>query len=653
MITLEQIFKPGGILESRLPSYEYRPSQQVMAEAVLEAIADRHPLCVEAGTGTGKTLAYLIPSLFCNQRVIVSTATKNLQDQIFFKDIPFIRQHLFPNLSVTYMKGRQNYLCLKKLHEQRPPEETHKVPEPWGSLSRWVQETETGDRSELSWMRDDDALWRNLDARSDTCSGQKCSYFDQCYVTRMRQRALEADLIVVNHALFFANLALEGDEIGRVLPSFSVLILDEAHEVEDIAAQHFGKQISNYRIEDLCRDFRKVFSDSSEFTRSLDQIQASSTAFFNSFPGFTGRYSLNFYQLPDGTEVDLRAEVLDSFQRLRQSLSGLYHSMEQQTDRPAETDPLIRRLEQMRVTLEAIFDLENSENVYWFENRARGVFLHVNPIEVAPILQQKLFSRTDTTIFTSATLTTHNNFEYFRERLGILEAKEVITTSEFDYLEQTMLYIPGSFPEPRSDRYLPRALHEIQEILGITRGHAFLLFTSFSQMNRVFEALREEIPFPLFRQGDLPKNQLLETFRDTPHAVLCATSSFWQGVDVQGDALRAVIIDKLPFLVPTEPLVAARINWLEKEGANSFLRYSVPKAIITLKQGLGRLIRSRRDRGILAVLDSRLRTRSYGQLFLESLPKCAITDNIDGLRDFFHQNASAIRGQYKQDPGVN
>ena len=644
-LTLEQIFKPGGILESRLPNYEHRPSQQVMAEAVLDAIANRHPLCVEAGTGTGKTLAYLIPSLFCKQRVIVSTATKNLQDQIFFKDIPFIRQHLFPDLSVTYMKGRQNYLCLKKLHDQQPRPETLEAPEPWGALSKWVQETETGDRSELSWMRDDDSLWRNLDARSDTCAGHKCSYFDQCYVTRMRQSALGADLIVVNHALFFANLALESDEIGHVLPNFSVLILDEAHEVEDIAAQHFGKQINNYQVEEFCRNFRKVFSDSPESKRPLDQVQASSTDFFNSFPGLRGRYSLNLYQQPDGTTVDLRAEVLDSFQRLQQSLSGLYHNIQNQTQLPAEADPLIRSLEQMRVTLEAIFDLENSENVYWFENRARGVFLHVNPIEVAPILQQKLFSRADTTIFTSATLTTHNNFEYFRERLGIPEPKEVIAANEFNYIEQTMLYIPGSFPEPRSAHYLRRALHETQEILAITRGHAFLLFTSFAQMDRVYAALREETPFPLFRQGELPKNQLLEAFKETPHAVLCATSSFWQGVDVQGDALRAVIIDKLPFPVPTEPLVAARINWLEKDGTNSFLRYSVPKAIITLKQGLGRLIRSRRDRGVLAILDSRLRTRSYGKLFLESLPKCTITDNMDTLRDFFDQNASSIRGQ--------
>ncbi len=642
-ITLEAIFKPGGILERRFPSYEYRPSQHVIAKAVLDAIRNRYPLCVEDGTGTGKTLAYLIPSLFSNQRVIVSTATKNLQDQLFSKDIPFIREHLFPSLSVTYMKGRQNYLCLRKLHEQSPPGEGFEgAPEHWEALSQWVEQTEHGERSELSWMGDEDALWRHLDARSDTCTGQKCSLFDQCYVTRMRQRALESDLIVVNHALFFAHLALENDEIGRLLPNFSVLILDEAHEVAEIATNHFGKRISNYQIEEFCHHSGKVLSDCAELVGLVAKIQSSSTAFFSSFPGLMGRYSLNFYQDPDGTTLDLRTEVLEQFRRLQRSLLALLHNLQQQSRLPGEADPLVRRLEQMSATLEEIFNLENSENVYWFEKRSRGVFLHVNPIEVAPILREKLFSRTDTTILTSATLTTNNDFEYFKERLGIPEPREVIAASEFNYSEQAILYIPRSFPEPRSTRYLPRALTEIQEILGITRGYAFLLFTSFANMNRVYEALRERTSFPLLRQGDLPKNQLLELFRATPHAVLCATSSFWQGVDVQGDALRAVIIDKLPFLVPSEPLVAARLNWLEREGTNSFLRYTVPEAIITLKQGLGRLIRSRQDRGILAVLDTRLRTRSYGKLFLESLPSCTVTDNIDELRDFCQEHASGI-----------
>jgi ATP-dependent DNA helicase DinG len=639
-ITLEDIFKPGGILQSRLPNYEHRPSQATMAEAVLDAIQNRYPLCVEAGTGTGKTLAYLIPALFSIQRVIISTATRNLQDQLFFKDIPFIRQHLFPDLRVTYMKGRTNYLCLKKFHEETPQDVgSGELQEHWKDLSDWIEKTETGDRSELSWMGDDDSLWKQLDARSDTCTGQKCSFFDQCYVTRMRQKALESNLIVVNHALFFANLALETDEIGKVLPNFSVLILDEAHEVEDIAANHFGKGVSNRQIEFLCHDFRKLAAEIPELSDLVDKVETAAAIFFGSFPSVMGRHSLNLYQDPEAGTVDLRSASAQTRQRLQNALLALFHGLEGPGDRPSEAAPLIRRLGQTISALDEIFDPESGENVYWFERRPTGVFLHVNPINMAPILKEHLFSRTDTAIFTSATLTTNNDFEYFKARLGIPEPREVVTTSEFDYTEQAILYIP-QIPEPRSEEYHSHALQEIRQILTLTEGHAFLLFTSFAHMNRVYEALAQEIPFPLLRQGDFPKNRLLEVFRETPHAVLCATSSFWQGVDVQGDALRAVVIDKLPFLVPTEPLVAARISWLEKEGENAFLRYSVPEAIITLKQGLGRLIRSRQDRGILAVLDSRLRTRSYGQLFLKSLPNCPVTDKIEELRHFYHQDAS-------------
>jgi ATP-dependent DNA helicase DinG len=642
-ITLEDIFQPGGILESRLPNYEYRPSQSTMAEAVLDAIRNRHTLCVEAGTGTGKTLAYLIPSLFSTQRVIISTATRNLQDQLFFKDIPFIRQHLFPDLRVTCMKGRTNYLCLKKFHEETQPGNGLGEPQEHGKdLSDWVEETETGDRSELDWLKDDDPLWRHLDARSDTCTGQKCSYFDQCYVTRMRQRALESNLIVVNHALFFANLALETDEIGRVLPNFSVLILDEAHEVEDIAANHFGKHVSNRQIESLCHDWRKLTADLPELSDLVDRIESAAAVFFGSFPSVMGRHSLNLFPDPEAGTVDLRTTTAQPQQQLQNTLLALFHGLEKSSSRPSEADPLIRRMGQTMSALEEIFNPEPSENVYWFERRPNGVFLHVNPINMAPILEEHLFSRTDTTIFTSATLTTNSNFEYFKARLGISDPKEVVTNSEFDYTQQALLYVP-LIPEPRSHDYLSHALREIRDILTLTEGNAFLLFTSFAQMNRVYEALYQEIPFPLLRQGDLPKNRLLEVFRETSHAVLCATSSFWQGVDVQGDALRAVIIDKLPFQVPNEPLVAARINLLEQAGENSFLRYSVPEAIITLKQGLGRLIRSRQDRGILAVLDSRLRTRSYGQLFLQSLPNCPVTDKIEELRHFYHENASIIK----------
>ena len=638
-MTLAEIFGPEGVLASCLPSYEYRSSQLEMAEAVLEAIQNQHHLCVEAGTGTGKTLAYLIPALFSRKRVIVSTATKNLQEQLFFKDIPFIRKYLFPQLSVTYMKGRQNYLCLKKYYEGVPANPQEMVPgagrDPWDLLSDWIAQTQSGDRAELSWIRDDDPMWRTLDARSETCLGQKCSYFDQCYITRMRQKALESDIIVVNHALFFSHLALQVDEMGQLLPDYAVLILDEAHEVEEIASHHFGKQVSNYQLEELGRGLQQVFSESPGWAQDWVGLQKHAATFFASFPGPEGRYSLNFFREAGGALVDLRQERLEDFHRLRRTLKALYHHLHRQTEPPDEAEALGRRLERFIGILDEIFQLDNAENVCWFEKRGRGVFLYIAPIDMAPILRETLFARAETAILTSATLTAENNFDYIRERLGIPEPREVIVPGEFDYSQQAILYIPQAWPEPRSPEYLLRTLHKIQEILTITDGHAFLLFTSFHQMNQMHRALLKRVSYPLLRQGDMPKNQLLETFKKTPRTVLCATSSFWQGVDVQGDALRAVVIDKLPFSVPTEPVVAARVHRLEQQGENSFLRYTVPEAIITLRQGLGRLIRSRQDRGILAIFDSRLRTRSYGRLFLKSLPNCPVSDKIDDIKKFF------------------
>ncbi len=632
-ITLEEVFQPGGILEHQLADYEYRPSQLEMAQSVLAAIRNQQHLCVEAGTGTGKTLAYLIPALFGQKRVIVSTATKNLQEQLFFKDIPLVRELLFPELRVTYMKGRQNYLCRKKFYEEYAQVTLLEgTPGEGKEISEWIQRTETGDRSELSWIRDDSPLWKHLDARSDNCLGQKCSYFEDCYITLMRQKALESDLIVVNHALFFANLALQSDEIGRVLPDFSTLILDEAHGVEDIAANYFGKHVSNYQLDEFCRDLLKVCP---EFVDTINELRQYSVSFFEALPSIEGRHSLNLFRTPDDAVVDLRSEITEPFRRLIGVLQRLYHRLQRQVRLPSQVDALLRRLEQLLGDLEETFTLDASDQVYWFERRGRGIFLHVTPVDVAPILQEKLFSRTETVIITSATLTTQNNFEHIKERLGVADSMERIVLKEFDYSQQTILYVPAAFPEPHSPQYFERALHEIRQILAITDGHAFLLFTSFHQMDRVYSALQESPLHPLLRQGDMPKNQLLELFKRTPRAVLCATSSFWQGVDVPGDALRAVIVDKLPFLVPTEPLVAARIHRLEEKGENPFLKYSVPDAIITLKQGLGRLIRSRRDRGILAVIDSRLRTRSYGRLFLESLPNYPLTDNMGELKGFF------------------
>jgi ATP-dependent DNA helicase DinG len=635
-LTLESVFEPGGLLAKRLPRYEYRPSQLTMAKAVLEAIQEGRHLCVEAGTGTGKTLAYLIPALFSRKRVIVSTATKNLQDQLFFKDIPFIRQHLLPDLAATYMKGRQNYLCLKKMH-------AHKgqgllaggADEEWDALTGWARETETGDYAELTWIGEDSPFLRVLDARSDNCLGQKCTYFADCFITRMRQRALESDIIVVNHALFFSNLALQNDEMGRVLPEFSVLILDEAHEAEDIACTHLGRHVSNYQVDDLCRDLQSTMGGCPDVQPGLEELSKKSEAFFAGFPASEARHGSGSSRFASGMVRGLVPELRSRQEALLKACSLLYHSLSRQSQRPLEADSLLRRLEALRENLARVFEEEKEDEVRWFERRGRGVFLHMNPIDVASILKDSLFAKTDAAVLTSATLTAGGSFDYIRERLGIGKGMELLLPGEFDYASQTILYVPKGFPEPGSPQYFLRILREIREILNITEGHAFLLFTSFHQMERVFRSLHGKIDYPVFRQGSMPKGKLLELFKETPHAVLCATASFWQGVDVQGDALRAVIIDKLPFSVPTEPVVAARVKRLERAGENAFLRYTVPEAIIALKQGLGRLIRSREDRGILAVFDSRIRTRRYGELFLESLPKCPVTDNMMALRNFF------------------
>ncbi len=642
---MEEIFGPGGLLESSLEGFEHRPSQLKMARAVLEAIRDRHSLCVEAGTGTGKTLAYLIPALFSRKRVVVSTATKNLQDQLFSKDIPFIRDNLLPDLRVTYMKGRQNYLCIKRFREE-PAQllPIGDIRQQWTEIGRWAATSETGDRVELDWIGDHDDLWQSLDARSEVCVGQKCSWFDECFVTRMRRKAVESDLIVVNHALFFANLALESDEIGKILPDFGVLILDEAHEIEDIAADHFGRQVSNYQVAELERDVEAAFRGQPKVSKPLARLNRAAGALFDRFPGPEGRHSLNFHRRTDKTTVDLRNEVAQQYRDLRNSLDLLYSQLQLTTDRPDESEALERRLLGLAANLDEIFALGQPDRVYWFEKRRKGVFLHVTPIDIAAIMRERLFERTDTTILTSATLTANGDFAFVRARLGVPDPVELAVSGEFDYRNQTLLYVPRHFPEPASPDYFPKALSEIRHLLRISEGGAFLLFTSFQQMRRVHEALAGNLPYPLLLQGEMPKNRILESFRSTPNAVLCATSSFWQGVDVRGEALRAVVIDKLPFQVPTEPVVAARLHRLESEGENAFLSYTLPNAIITLKQGLGRLIRSRQDRGILAILDSRLRTRRYGAAILQSLPNCPVTDNMTTLGNFFQAQASSSFG---------
>jgi len=694
---MEEIFGPGGLIASAHPEYEYRPGQVQMAEAVLRAFEERRHLIVEAGTGTGKTLAYLVPAIAAavarGGRVVISTGTKNLQEQLMEKDIPFLQRVLPKKFTAAYMKGRTNYVCLQRVKraETTPILEGLDDVDHFEEVRRWSRKSETGDRAELSDLPENLSFWRHIDARSEICTGQKCPDYDACYITRMRQRASDADIVIVNHHLFFADLALRGGEYGQVIPDYSAVIFDEAHQVEDVAAEYFGAQVSNYQVEDMLRDLTMLpITDAGlnrELTRASNRVARFAEQFWLGFArdarGDEGRFPLvpgTFAR--KGRSGEIEATPLgESYLSLDGALQRMETTLDVIKDKPPEVENLLRRIRETRFNLEFIVAGDDRRYVYWTERRGRGVFLRASPIDVSTLLQDKLFERVETVVLTSATLSSAGNFDFIRRRLGLAAAAEfagnefaaddeepasvspaaektdeLVAPSGYNYEEQAVLYLPPRMPDPRSPQWAERAAEEIIELLNISRGRAFVLSTSLSGMRSLYERVASEVDFPCFIQGSASKAGLIDRFRATPHAVLFATASFWQGVDVRGAQLSCVIIDKLPFAVPTDPVVAARQRFIEEQGGSSFYDYSVPQAVITLKQGIGRLIRSTTDRGLLAVLDPRLRTAGYGRLFLASLPPCRVTSDLaEAARVFeeeFEDEFKVQSSKFKvQEPG--
>jgi ATP-dependent DNA helicase DinG len=647
---LHQFFAPGGLLSRTHPAYEFRRGQLQMAQAVDEALEQRRHLIVEAGTGTGKTLAYLVPVIRSGKRVIISTGTKNLQEQLFFKDIPFLEQALFPDgkgkLSVCYMKGRANYLCRKKLYDltDQPVLSGLQEIEQYRAISVWEKTTHTGDRAELAELPEASALWHKLDARADTCLGQKCSSFEKCFITEMRRKAMESDIIIVNHHLFFADLGIkqqaEDAPDAGILPEVGTVIFDEAHELEDVAGSYFGVSVSSGRIEELCRDvemtLQREHALSVSVSSALKSLREKAQFFFSVLPPGEGRSAFE-------NRRDFLEENGDDFLALQQALSRLLAELENLPSKPDEVFAFGRRSRELQVQLSFMMESEDRNTVFWIERRnsrmggahRQQVFLQATPIDVAPILKSCLFENLECVVLTSATLAVGGGFEYIRRRLGLDHAREQILPSHFDYENQALFYVPPDLPDPRTPQFTVTATARIRQLLEISRGRAFVLFTSYSQMNEVYERLLGELDFPMLRQGDAPKTALLEEFRITPHAVLFATSSFWQGVDVQGDQLSSVIIDRLPFAVPSDPIVAARVKAIDADGGNAFFQYQVPAAVITLKQGFGRLIRSLQDRGVLTLLDNRILKKAYGRTFIESLPAYRKTTDLREVERFF------------------
>ena len=682
--SLYQFFAPGGLLARTHPAYEFRRGQLQMAQAIEQALEEKRHLIVEAGTGTGKTLAYLMPVIHSGKRVIISTGTKNLQEQLFYKDVPFLEQALFGDhvgtdlrqapgklsaagqgpgrLSVCYMKGRNNYLCRKKLYDltDQPVLSGLQEIEQYRAVAAWEKTTATGDRAELAELPEASALWHKLDARSDACIGQKCSEWERCFITEMRRRGMESDIIIVNHHLFFADLAIKLQAAGApdagILPEAAAVIFDEAHELEDVAGNYFGISVSNLRVEDLARDVEASLQHnrmlSASFSGALGSLRERSQFFFSLLPPGEGRFAFE-------SRREFLEENGDEFLALNQALTRLAGELEGLPQKPEEIFNFVRRAQELQVQLSFAMESDDRNTVFWIERRGgrgrtnspqrhrdtekttegpqgrQNVFLQATPIDVGPILRECLWSKLECAVLTSATLAVGGGFEYIRQRLGLEHARESVLPSHFDYENQALFYVPPDLPDARTPQFTALAAARIRQLLEITRGRAFVLFTSYAQMNDIYQRLLGELEFPMLRQGDAPKSALLEEFRLTPNAVLFATSSFWQGVDVQGEQLSCVIIDRLPFAVPSDPVVAARVKAIDADGGNAFFQYQVPAAVITLKQGFGRLIRSLHDRGLLVLLDNRILKKQYGRVFIESLPNYKRTTDMRVVEEFF------------------
>jgi ATP-dependent DNA helicase DinG len=649
-----------------MPDFEPRAGQVDMAAAVARVFEQGGVLLAEAGTGTGKTLAYLVPAILSRERVLISTGTKNLQEQIYFKDIPALRDALGIPFTATYMKGRANYLCVHKLDQlaDGAGPAVHDVFLP--IIREWSTRTDTGDRAELQDLPEDLAFWHDVSATADTCLGTECPRYDDCFVTRMRQRAAASDVVIVNHHLLCADAAVRQNAFGEVIPAFTRAILDEAHQLEDIATQYFGFNVSTYRLEDLARDVERMVATGGiedraakdEIAKAVQRLRDHAQAFFTEL-AFAHRSSgrvKNEERIRATTEslgqtydsaVNLTGalDILESTLALLRAVrlkpdaadedddSG---SVRLQADRGGEdAATLARRAGQLRDDLRFLLRGNDDSYVYFVEFRGRGTFLRASPIDVSTIVRDLLLDRMHTTVLTSATLTVDGGFDYIRTRLGIGHADEIRLASEFDFRQQAILYLPPKMPDPRSENFAVAASREVIEILRRTHGRAFVLFTSYATMRAVQAMAEMALNFPIFAQGTAPRSQLLNQFRSTPHAVLFATSSFWQGVDVVGEALSCVIIDKIPFASPGDPITSARIEQIRGRGGDPFGEYQVPLAILALQQGLGRLIRHRHDRGVLAVLDPRLRTMGYGRRFVASLPPAPIVHDLAAIETFF------------------
>jgi len=639
MSDIAELLGSAGPLAASLPGFSPRAEQQQMVEAVAAAIAGREHLVVEAGTGTGKTFAYLLPALRSGLKVIVSTGTRHLQDQLYSKDLPVIRAAFNLPARVALLKGRANYLCWHRLEtaagdgrklSRRQLQELEQV-------RAWSGRTHTGDIAELGVVAEDSVVWPRVTSTVENCVGQECDYFQSCFVVKARRAALEADMVVINHHLLFADMVLREEGFGELLPGADACIIDEAHQLPEVASLFFGTTLSSHQLRDLARDVRtehlREAGDMQDLPAAAEQLE-------QLVPRLRLALGQSERRAP-WAEVAQSGELLDLLRQLAAVMQQLGEWLEYAAERGKGLDSCRQRARLLQQRLEMLQAHAAGEFIHWFETQRSAFRLNLTPLNIAPAFSACLEGLASAWVFTSATLAIgNNNFSHFTGQLGLDDARLLQLESPFDYRNNALLYLPDDMPDPKQAAYVDAVVECARDVLAASRGRAFLLFTSHAALQAAAAQLRDTLSYPLLVQGEAPRRELLARFRDLGNAVLLGTSSFWEGVDVRGEALSCVIIDKLPFGSPGDPVLQARIEAMRKQGANPFMQYQLPAAVIALKQGIGRLIRDRTDRGVLVVCDPRLRTRSYGRIFLGSLPDMPRTRSLNDVQAFFRMPAT-------------
>jgi ATP-dependent DNA helicase DinG len=609
----------GGPFSEVLPGFAPREAQVQMAGAVEKALSQKSSLVIEAGTGIGKTLAYLVPAILSGERVIISTGTKTLQDQLYFRDLPLVRDALDESIKIALLKGRANYLCLHRMMlaraEGRLP--SREAVAELEAVVDWSAKTNDGDLSIASVLTEESGLLPLVTSTADNCIGSECPQFEDCYVARARGEAQDADIVVVNHHLLFADMAIKQSGFGEVLPGASAFIVDEAHQAPETASRFFSVSLSARQVNELCRDF---LAESAEVSGSMGVLREPVADCLQKLKEIQLVISDRMPERGSWQELVGDEQVRTALQQLDQSIDGIAAAVTDLAGRARGMDGCIERLTELQLWLDRFDAGQSAGEVRWFEKRGRGFVIHITPLEVSTPFNAFREMLDAAWLFTSATLSVDGDFTHFTEQMGLEDAQTLQLDSPFDYANNAMMWLPDHLPEPRDSEFVPALLENVIPLLEASQGRAFLLFTSHRALRRAAEILADRVSFPLFVQGEQPRSVLLEQFRQSGEGVLLGSSSFWEGVDVIGDALSLVVMDKLPFAAPDDPVMEARSDLLRKSGGNPFTQLYLPQAVISLKQGAGRLIRDVNDRGALVICDPRIQTKSYGRVFRDSLP---------------------------------